>query len=368
MRPKWVLSPALVLALAALADGYPAQAGPAGLTIASVEGDTIRIKTFVEISGPRATDAMAAVIEGEINGVWQDPGNQQSFCGRKVEFEAEVRVAQGRGAEGWHQIYLPDLRPGQGFTSNVTGGHDNAYTGDLGGTWTPYGAGDQYGEYVYAHEGGHLFGAPDEYFRDFDGEGQPNPGRELTLMGTADPFIDMGTVNNILQNAFPDYDLTLPGCIQGTYHQVVDESGGDLERTAVLDLEIELEGTPEGEIQGTAVGEFSLGGTYRKDDDCGFGYSLAEDIELDLTATGSGAGPYTIEADLPILVEETQRHMFCDQAIDLVLEWEVSLTIEDVVFGDYTMPSGRILHRQFDVDESSNGDELKIHLWQLGPS
>ena len=360
------------LLLLALATGLPHRdpvlAGLAGLTIASVDGDTIRIKTFIEISGPRATDAMAAVIEGEINSVWQDPANQQSFCGRTVEFEAEVRVAQGRGTEGWHQVYIPDLRPGQGLTSNVTGGHENAYTGDLGGTWTPYGEGDQDGHFVYAHEGGHLFGAPDEYFRSIDGEQQPNPGREQTLMGAADPFIDMGIVNNILQNAFPDYDLTLPGCIQGTFYQVVDESGGDLERVAVLSLEIMLEGTPAGEIRGTATGDFSLGGTYKKDDECGFGYSLDEAIELDVSATRSGDGSYTIEAGLPILVEETQRHAFCEQAIDLVLEWEVGLTIEDVLFGEYTMPNGRVLQRQFDVDESSDGDELKIHLWQLGPS
>lgn len=371
MSPRQSIVPVLLLLLplvAGLLLADPALAGPAGLTIASVDGDTIRIKTFIEISGPRATEAMAAVIGGDINGVWQDPANQQTFCGRKVEFEAEVRVAQGRGTEGWHQIYIPDLRPGQGFTSNVSGGHENAYTSDLGGTWTPYGEGDPYGYWVFAHEAGHLFGAPDEYFRLLDQGQVPNPGREFTLMSEAVPFIDMGIVNNILQNAFPDYDLTLPGCIQGTFYQVVEESEGDLERTAVLDLEIMLEGTPEGEIKGTAVGEFSLGGTYRKDDDCGFGYSLGEDIELDISATGSGAGPYKIEADLPILVEETQRHMFCDQAIDLVLEWEVGLTIDDVVFGEYTLPNGRVLQRQFDVDESSDGDELKIHLWQLGPS
>jgi len=363
------LGAVLLLGLAiGLSQGIPTRASPQGQTVASVDGDVIRIKAFIEISGPRASQAIAAVIEAEINSVWQDPANQQAFCGRTVEFEAEVRIALGPGTEGWHQIYIPELRPGQGFHNDVTGGHENTFTGDLGGTWTPYGDGDQFGDYVYAHEGGHLFGAPDEYYRDIDDVRRPNPGRERTLMSSADPFIDMSIVNNILQNAFPEHDQQLPGCIQGTYFQRIEKQEGDLEETATVSFEISLEATPGGELKGTAIGEFNLGGTYKVDDECGFGFSLSSPIELDVTATGSSPGPYTIEADLPILVEETQRHSSCDQAIDLVLDWEVGLNIVDVIFGDFTMPNGRELPRQFDISEEDESGELQIHLWQLGPT
>jgi hypothetical protein len=335
------------------------------LTIASVDGDVIRIKAFVEISGPRATQAMAAVIEGEINGVWQDPANQQTLCGRKVEFEAEVRIAQGRGTEGWHQIYVPDLRPGQGFNNDVTGGHPNAYTSDLGGTWTPYGDGDRFGDYVYAHESGHLFGAPDEYYRDIDGVRRPNPGRERTLMAAADPFIDMGIVNNILQNAFPEHDQQLPRCIQGnTYEEVTIEEGPHT-RTGFLSLTLTLETSNEGELSGTAKGEFTLAGTYEQDD-CGFGYSTSAPIDLDIIATGEGDGPYRIESELPILIDEVQRHGLCGEPVDLVIDWEVRLVLDDVVFGEFTLRNGNVLGRQYHLDEETPEGKLQVHLWLNG--
>lgn len=355
---------ALVL-LAAAVSPDAALGGPVLETRATYDGDVIRIKTFVEIYGPQATEALAAVIEGEINTVWQDPANQQSFCGVPVEFEAEVRVRQGAGTEGWHQIKIQRLRRGRTFRDFVDG--SDPYGGDIGGAWSPFNdeEADRYHRTVYAHEAGHLFGAPDEYIEPgWFRRGGPLPGREATLMADDVPWVDSYTVNNILQSAFPDGDQDLPRCIQGSVHEKVTIEEGPHRRTGFSSLTINLETSSEGELRGHATGEFTLAGTYEQGD-CGFGYSTRADIDLDIVATGEGNGPYKIESELPILIDEVQRHMLCDTPVDLVIDWEVTLELEDVLFGELDLGNGNVMERQYRLEEETPR-KLQVHLWMNG--
>ena len=356
--------PAIVTLAGMLGTAPIAQARPLDRTDITIEGDTIYIKSRIEISGPTATDAMAAVMADNINGVWQDPANEHTVCGFKIRFEAEVRPAVGRGTQGWHQIYLVDIRPGQYWRSNVDGGHENAYAADLGGEWDP----DPAHAYTFAHEAGHLFGAPDEYYEDWDGYGHPNPGREGTLMASSQyPWVDSALVNNILQTAFPEGDDLLPVCIRGTYHHEINDEQNGHPRNAFLDLDIDIQPGPEGRLQGTAKGTFSVSGTVTEGD-CSFGWSKEADIDLDLTVTGSGNGPYTLKEELPIIVEETQRHYLCAQAVDLTIQWTVGLSLEDVTFDEVMLPNGATVQRRYDLTEGFPGEDsyVEAHLWKLG--
>jgi len=351
----------LMVALIAVA---PVEARATQRTEATVDGETIRIKTRVEIHGRRASDALAAVIEGQINSVWQDPANQHTYCGKKVEFEAEVRLQPGSGTDGWHQIEIANVRPGQFYRSWVGGG--DPYTGDLGGKWgTSGGLYARRGDFEYAHEGGHLFGAPDDYTDHFFTGSQPNPGREGTLMADNVGWIDAAVVNTILQEAFPDGGWDLPRCIQGTTYQEVTIQEGGHERTGFLSLTVMLETAGEEALRGTATGEFTLAGTY-EDGGCEFTYNTATPIELDLQAEGEGDGPYTIEAELPILIDEVQRHSLCDTPVDLVIDWEVTLKLEDVLFGEFELPNGTKLDHQYHLEEETSDGKRQVDLWLNG--
>ena len=353
---------AAALALAA-ALGAPAgvEARPPARTEVTLEGDTIFIKARIEISGERATDAFARVMEGIVNRVWQDPANQHTLCGFKIRFDAEVRPAVGRGTEGWHQIYLVDTRPGQWWRSNVAGGVENAYSADLTGEWDPNDPD------AFAHEVGHLFGSPDEYGLNWDWEEGPNPGREGTLMADNAPMIDSDIVNNILQNAFSEGGDLLPVCIRGTYHQETNDEKDGQPRNALIDLTIDIQPGPDGQLQGTAKGGFSVSGTVTEGD-CSFSWSTSADIDLDLTITGSGNGPYTIQEELPILVEETQRHYLCAQAVDLTIQWTVGMALEEVTFEEAMLPNGATVQRRYDFTEGVAGEDnyVEAHLWKLG--
>lgn len=356
---------ALILLAAAL---FPevALGGPPSETRATYDGNVIRIKTFVEISGPQATQALAAVIEGEINSVWQDPANQQAYCGIPVEFEAEVRVRQGAGTEGWHQIKIRRMRRGQYYRDNVDS--LDTYSGDVGGEWSPFNdiEADRYHRTIYAHEAGHLFGAPDEYIEGgWFRRSRPVPGRETSLMSDNVPWIDAYTVNNILQNAFPDGDWELPRCIQGNTHQEATVVEGGHERTGFASLTVDVKTSEEGELRGTASGEFTLAGTYEAAG-CSFGYSTAAPIELDIVASGAGDGPYTIESELPILIDEVQRHSLCGDPVDLVIDWEVSLLLEDVVFDALDLGNGERVDRHYRLDEETPEGKLEVQLWLNG--
>lgn len=352
----------LVLVLAA-ASARPALAHPAYQTTATVEGEAIRVKAFVEISGDGASEAMAAVIEGQINGVWQASSNQHTYCGRKVEFETEVRVRQGSETDGWHQVTIVDDRAGQYHRSSVDPG--NPYDDDLGGTWTSQGRPGQYGGVVYAHEAGHLFGAPDEYVDAGAGQSQPNPGRERTLMSESAVFIDSTVVNHILSRAFPDGDDRLPRCIQGTYTVNQRQEKGIVEDEVIVSLDIEIQPDESGKLRGLAVGYFNLSGI-ATEGDCSFGYVYDQDLEIELAVTGSGDGPYKIEGDPPASVEGQQRHALCEDPVDVKIEWTVDPFLEEVVFGEFTLPNGRQLERQYDLHESDDEGTTDVHLWLMG--
>lgn len=360
---------AIGLAMVVLAAGLgPETALGAGSseTRATYDGEVIRIKTFIEIHGPQATEALAAVIEGEINSVWQDPANQQSYCGKPVEFEAEVRVRQGAGTEGWHQIKIRRMRRGQYFRDYVDS--LDTYGRDVGGEWSPFNdiEADRHQRTIYAHEAGHLFGAPDEYIEGgWFRRSRPVPGRETSLMNDNVPWVDAYTVNNILQTAFPDGAWDLPRCIQGnTYEEVTIRDGGH-ERTGFLSLTLTLETAGEGELRGTATGEFTLAGSY-EDGGCGFTYNTAAPIELDIIAEGEGVGPYSIEAELPIFIDEIQRHSLCADPVDLVIDWEVTLKLQDVLFGEFEQANGIRLDNQYHLEEERPDGKLEVHLWLNG--
>lgn len=332
---------------------------PPTATTVVYDGSTIRIKTFIEISGPQATPALATVIEAEINRVWQDPANAHDYCGIPVEFEAEVRVQEGFGTEGWHQIWIHPLRPGQYFRDYVEGG--NLYSGDVGGEWGPFNAtpANRNRWEVYAHEAGHLFGAPDEYI---EGNGSL-PGRDGSVMSDNIPWVDAYTVNNILQRATGQAQPPPPSCIRGTtYHEVTETDNGH-ERTGFLTLEVELMPGAEGEVRGTAVGEFTLAGIV-EEGGCSFAYSTEAPIALDLVATGSGSGPYTIESELPIFIDEVQRHSLCSDPVDLVIEWEVSLDIPNVSFRSRDLGNGTEVGGMYHFEETTADRKVDVTLWQ----
>ena len=339
---------------------------PPAETTATYDGSVIRIKTFIEITGPQATPALAVVIEGEINRVWQDPANAQTYCGIPVEFEAEVRVRQGDGTGGWHQIKIRKLRPGQYFRDYVDS--LDVYGWDIGGEWSPFHELDgPYYRTVYAHEAGHLFGAPDEYIEGGWFRGSRSvPGRESSVMNDNVPWVDAYTVNNILGNAFPPGSQNpLPRCIQGeTYHEETIVDGGH-ERTGFLSLTVNLRSAGYEALRGTAIGDFTLAGSY-EEAGCSFGYSTAAPIELDLIADGALRGPYTIESELPIIIEEIQRHSLCGDPVDLVIDWEVSLLLEDVVFDVLDLGNGSRIDRAYRLDEETPNGKRQVQLWLNG--
>ncbi|HET7010582.1 MAG TPA: hypothetical protein VFI11_07395 [Anaerolineales bacterium] len=367
VKPRAPVLSMMALALFLISAGTDRAAGaPNQATQASFDGQVVRIKTFVEIYGQQATDALAAVIEAEINSVWQDPANQQSYCGFPVEFEAEVRVRQGDGTDGWHQIKIRRMRRGQYFRDYVGGG--NPFTGDVAGQWSPFNdlEADRFGRTIYAHEAGHLFGSADEYIEGgWFTRSKPVPGRESTLMADNVPWVDAYTVNNILQSAFPEGGWDLPRCIQGTtFHELTIRDGGH-ERTGFLTLDVTLKTSESGDLRGSAVGEFTLAGSYQ-DSGCEFIYNTAADIDLDIAAQGQGNGPYTIESEVPILVDEVQRHALCGDPVDLVIEWEVSLLLEDVVFGELTQANEAKIGGRYHLDETTDEGKRQADLWLNG--
>ena len=111
------------------------------------------------------------------------------------------------------------------------------------------------------------------------------------------------------------------------------EEDGKEERATLAPTISAVPGRAQGKPDGLATGAFILEGTVR-DGDCSFTFSLQEAIELDLKITGEPPGPYEIESSEGQTVRQTQRHSLCDQAIDMVFEWEVSLLVEDITFDD----------------------------------
>ncbi len=125
--------------------------------------------------------------------------------------------------------------------------------------------------------------------------------------------------------------VDLPPCISGVFETTVRDDTEGHQRTATLGLFVTIKPDDTGALQGQAEGMFKLEGSVQ-DGDCAFSYNTSAPVTLDLKASGSGDGPFTIDAVSEQKVEEVQRHYLCNDPIDLSIDWDVGLNIEDIVF------------------------------------
>ena len=173
--------------------------------------------------------------------------------------------------------------------------------------------------------------------RDFDGDGKP---MEL------DPDSDGGGCFDGLEDLNQDgkfdqgtgetynFDSKDDRCIFGTAKFTEKQEDGGHERIATLALSVAvLPDAGQDESQGEVLGTFTVAGTVTQGD-CSFDYGASADIQLDLKATGTEDGPYTIQSLQSQSVKETQRHYLCSQPYDVVIDWEISLSLEDINFED----------------------------------
>lgn len=188
-------------------------ASPA-LTTVAVEGNTIRVQTRIEISGEAATPELADLIESHIDRVWQDPSNRHTYCGFDVAFDAEVRVQEGEGSKGWHQVEV--------LSDRYSAGDDGArpadvYSRDVSAQYPAGARVASRNDLHFAYMAGALFGAPSEFSSDENGRRTPNLGREGTLTSASSTgpqsSIDEQIVENIMNSARQSLAAgTLPMC------------------------------------------------------------------------------------------------------------------------------------------------------------
>jgi hypothetical protein len=134
--------------------------------------------------------------------------------------------------------------------------------------------------------------------------------------------------------------VELPPCFNGTVEIVQQEQEQNEERTATLNLALSVSPDENGNLTGLATGTFDLTGVYRSGG-CEFTFGMSSDVTLDLTASGSDDGPYTVESVTPRLMEQTQRKSLCGDPVDYTMQWEALLELEGIVFEDgYYSESG----------------------------
>jgi hypothetical protein len=121
--------------------------------------------------------------------------------------------------------------------------------------------------------------------------------------------------------------------MEGTVRLAQKQQAEGHEKTATLELTLAARPEVAGESNGEALGTFTVAGTVT-DGDCSFSYGTSVAVQLDLKIAGAGDGPYTIEALQTQPVKETQRHYLCDTPIDLIIDWDVGLSLSDVNFED----------------------------------
>jgi hypothetical protein len=205
---------------------------------------------------------------------------------------------------------------------------DSAYRQSLNGYW------GRNSVLITAHEVGHLLGLADDYDAIENDDGsksfKPLPGREGTIMARGTE-IDQELADRI--GDLVDNQLEMPPCIAGFLETSQEEQEGQRHSVSALDLIIEVKPDEQGEMKGTATGTFTLDGEVR-DGSCSFTYGTAADVYLDLTADGSGDGPYTIQSTKSQFVQEVQRHYLCSQAYDVTIDWEILLARQGIVFED----------------------------------
>lgn len=172
--------------------------------------------------------------------------------------------------------------------------------------------------------------------RDYDGDGDPiELDADSDDGGCRDGYEDLDADGVFDEGVETDnFDENDDACIRGTVRIEQEIEEGNKQERATLALSVAaVSGRPEGEPDGEATGSFSIEGTVEQGE-CRFAFGLEQEIELKLEISGEAPGPYRIESVAAQPVDETQRHYLCDQAIDMVFQWEVSLLLEDIAFDD----------------------------------
>lgn len=133
-------------------------------TTVTREESSITVTVNIEFYGPGATQELIGGWELDIEDFWNGPDGHQMFGNCTVTFDVVTRIRDEGGAptEGFHQIEVLDLNPGEFHTSKAGVSQQST-----GGEWD-----DQDTRNHVAHETGHLMGLYDEYhYEDVDGDG-----------------------------------------------------------------------------------------------------------------------------------------------------------------------------------------------------
>ncbi|HET7010584.1 MAG TPA: hypothetical protein VFI11_07405 [Anaerolineales bacterium] len=294
-------------------------------------------------AGTTGGAGLAAWWESGAEAIWNSGLSPFLFRGcytLKVDIQLNVVAADPfSGNSDHHQVYLR----GSAFRSKVARGGGAGKNEDDPNTYTHPGLGywGMVGPTTVAHEVGHLLGLADDYTDVKNASGQTTgaqslPGREKTLMdnyrqGSAATWFDQELVDRLGDMA--GIVEPLPPCFQGTVTLLVEDAREGHYRAATLDLALAVSPNEAGELEGLATGSFDLSGSVTQGG-CEFSYNGATDVSLELTASGQANGPYTVTAKEEQRYEETQRHFLCDDPVDLQIDWDIGLTIEDIIFRD----------------------------------
>jgi hypothetical protein len=173
----------------------------AGNTMVAVSSHskTIYILSFLEYSGPNASQQYAADAKAQIEAMW---GGQTATINGvtynvNVQVNTQVRNASDPATPGYDQINVD---------SAVTRADQYLY-GDGGGNQNPSNVAPS--SYVAAHEYGHSLGLPDEYVDTPTGS-QP---------------IDPSKTNNIMSQTWPDASGNPPHPYNDHYEAILNNYG-----------------------------------------------------------------------------------------------------------------------------------------------